>query len=98
MSIFASQTQSDPLPIPGTPYTVVVRKLSGRKYEQAQMAAISIFQNELRPRGFSVLLRKLLNPGGKMTAEDVVRAHRDPLTGFDRYALIEFGLVDSTAP
>ncbi len=97
MSIFASQTQQT-MPIPfAPPHTITIRKLTGREYEQAQQAAINIFQmGELRPRGFSAALRKLLMKDVTTTAAEVAQALRDPLTGFDRYAVIGAGLVSWT--
>jgi hypothetical protein len=94
MSIFASQTkQTIALPF-ALPHTITIRKLTGREYEGAQQAAINIFQlGEARPRGFSAALRKLLVKDATTTEQEVQQALRDPLTGFDRYAVIEKGLV-----
>ena len=97
MSMFASQTQ-ETIALPfALPHTITIRKLTGREYEAVQQAAINIFRvGEARPRGFSVLMRKLLAKDITTTAAEVEQALRDPLTGFDRYAVIGAGLVSWT--
>jgi hypothetical protein len=96
MSIFASQTQSDPIPIPfDPPHWIQVRKLTGREHERAQEA----HRDGLalgRANVWSVFLRRALEKGA--SNPEVLKAIRDPLTGYDRYALVRAGLVAWSYP
>lgn len=97
MSIFASQTQSDPIPLPfDPPHWIVVRKLTGREITRAQEA----HRNNLAsgdPRLWAASFKRMLATGGA-TDPEVLEAIRDPLTGFDRYALVRDGLVAWSYP
>lgn len=91
MSIFASQTKSDPISIPfDAPHTIVVRKLTGREYEAACEAHRGSVATG-RPNAWPALFRKALTAGA--SDPDVLKAVADPLTGHDRYALVRAGLV-----
>lgn len=96
MSIFASQTQ-DTRPVPfDAGQTVVIRKLTGREYEQAQQLAASELVTQTRVRGFAQKLRRVMD--GSATDADAAAALRDPLVGFDRLAIIRAGLVSWSYP
>lgn len=87
MSIFASQTQSDPIPIPfDPPHTVTVRKLTGREIEAAQRGhATSVAEGDART--WSARFRRILE-GSVSDRVAIEQAITDPLTGFDRFALL----------
>jgi len=89
MSIFASQTTSDPIPIPfDPPHTVTVRKLTGRELERAQQAhMIGIVSGSARTWAarFSAMAKT-----GDPKAMELLN---DPLLGYDREAVIRSGLV-----
>ncbi len=89
MSVFASQTQSDPIPIPfDPPHTIVVRKLTGKEYQSATS------DHEGR---ITALFRRALVAGG-VKDPAVFAALENPLTGHDRYALVRAGLVSWSYP
>lgn len=89
MSIFASQTQSDPIQIPfDQPHTIVVRKLTGKEYQ----AAVSDAEGRI-----TALFRRALAAGG-VKDPGVLAAVASPLTGHDRYALVRAGLVSWSYP
>jgi hypothetical protein len=93
-SPFASHTQSTvPLPC-DPPHTITIRKLTGREIEQAQEAHRS---NLGSPRSWAATFRRMLEKGSA-TDPDVLQAIRDPLTGYDRYALVRAGLVAWSYP
>jgi hypothetical protein len=95
-SPFASHTTSDPIPLPfDAPNWVQVRKLTGRELEQAAASGRDLFLGG-NGRMFPALLRRALEHGA--TDPDVLHAIRDPLTGYDRYALVRFGLVAWSYP
>lgn len=101
-SIFASQTKSNPIPVPfgeaqesGAPHTIVVRKLTGREYEAACDAHRGSVATG-RANAWPALFRKALTAGAN--DPDVLKAVADPLSGHDRYALMRSGLVSWTYP
>jgi hypothetical protein len=95
-SPFASHTTSDPIPLPfDAPNWVQVRKLTGRELEQAAASGRDLFLGG-NGRMFPALLRRALEHGA--TDPDVLHAIRDPLTGYDRYALVRFGLIAWSYP
>jgi hypothetical protein len=94
-SPFASHTQSDRIPLPfDPPHTITVRKLTGFEVEHAQEAHRSNFGS---PRSWAVTFRRMLEAGSASDAE-VRTAIADPLTGYDRYALVRAGLVSWSYP
>jgi len=95
MSIFASQTQQT-IPIPFDPLnTVTVRKLTGRETEEAQEAHRSSIATG-SARSWAAAFRRMLEHGA--SDPDVLKAIADPLTGYDRYALVRSGLVAWSYP
>ncbi len=96
MSIFAPQTRSGPIPIPfDPPHTIVVRKLTGREIEAAQEAhRLNTIAGSARL--WAENYRRGLRDGA--TALEVLRAVHDPLTGYDRFALVRAGLVAWSYP
>lgn len=97
MSIFASQTQSDPIPIPfDPPHTVTVRKVTGRECDTAQEAhATGVAAGGSRL--WATKFRRILE-GSISDKQRVEQAIADPLTGYDRYALVRAGLVAWSYP
>lgn len=98
MSIFASQSKSKPIPIPfDKPHTVTVRKLTGREFEAAQEA----HRNGLftgNTRAWATTFRRMLEKGVNASDPEVLKALADPLTGFDRYAIVRAGLMAWSYP
>jgi hypothetical protein len=96
MSIFASQTQSDPIPLPmDPPHWVLVRKLTARETERAQEGhRESLLTGSTR--SWAVAFRRMLEKGAQ--DPEVLQAIADPLTGYDRYALVRAGLVAWSYP
>lgn len=95
MSIFASQTQKT-IPIPfDQPSSVTVRKLTGREIEEAQEAHRASIATG-RARSWAATFRRMLEYG--TSDPDVLKAIADPLTGYDRYALVRSGLVAWSYP
>ena len=95
MSIFASQTQQT-IPIPfDPPNTVTVRKLTGRETEEAQEAHRSSIATG-SARSWAATFRRMLEHGA--SDPDVLKVIADPLTGYDRYALVRSGLVAWSYP
>lgn len=97
MSIFASKTKSEPLPIPfDSPHTIVVRKMTGREVERAQEAhAIGVSSG--RSRLWSQTFKQLLEKGVAGQAE-LQAVLRDPLTGYDRFSVARAGLLAWSYP
>lgn len=95
-SPFASHTQSDPIPLPfDPPNWIVVRGLTGREHERAQEQhrdGLALGRANL----WGAFLRRALEKGA--SDPDVLRAIRDPLTGYDRYSLVRDGLVSWSYP
>lgn len=92
MSIFASQTQSEPIPIPfDAPHWIVVRKLTGRECDEAR-AAHATGLAAGGSRLWATKFRRILE-GSLADKADVEQAIADPLTGYDRFALVRAGLV-----
>lgn len=95
-SPFASLTQSDPIPLPfDPPNWVIVRKLTGRELEAAAEAHRSGLAGG-SARAWPVTFRRALVQGA--SDPDVLKALADPLTGYDRYALVRSGLVAWSYP
>lgn len=95
-SPFASKTQSNPIPLPfDPPHTVVVRKLTGRELEAAQDAHRGSIASG-SSRSWAATFRRMLEKGA--SDPDVMKAIADPLTGYDRYALVRSGLVSWSYP
>lgn len=93
MSVFASQTKSDPIPVPfDPPHTIVVRALTGRELDIAEAEDLKGFVAGRSPRGWAATFAKAL-AAGTATDADAAQALADPLRGYDRHALITFGLV-----
>jgi len=95
-SPFASQTQSEPIPLPfDPPHWVIVRKLTGREIEDAadahrgQVASGSA-------RAWPATLRRMLEKGA--SDPEVLKAVADPLLGYDRYKLVRSGIVSWSYP
>lgn len=97
MSIFASETTTEPIPIPfDAPHTIRVRKLTGLEFEKAQIEfAVGIATG--RARTLAAQFRKVLSSTGTPDA-DVQQSLRDPLLGFDRMAVVRAGLVAWSYP
>lgn len=96
MSIFASQTHSDPILIPfDPPHTFVVRKLTGLEIDAAQEAHRGTIASG-STRSWATLFRRAMVTGA--SDPDVLKAIGDPLTGYDRYALVRLGLVAWSYP
>lgn len=95
-SPFASHTTSDQIPIPwDKPHTITVRKLTGREIERAQEAHRDSLASG-SARSWAVTFRRMLEKGAK--DPEVLKAIADPLTGYDRFALVRAGLVAWSYP
>lgn len=87
-SPFASLVTSDPIPLPfDAGQWVKVRKLTGRQYESVQDAHRMGYASGGKWAGF--FRTAALDPH----SDEVQRILRDPLTGHDRYTLVQEGLV-----
>jgi hypothetical protein len=96
-SPFASQTQSDPIPLPfDPPHTVTVRKLTGRECDAAREAHATGLSGG-GSRLWATKFRRILE-GSISDKREVEQAIADPLTGYDRYALVRAGLVAWSYP
>lgn len=88
-SPFASLITSDPIPLPfDSEHWITVRKLTGRQYEEAQTRHRLGVVNGDRWAGF---FRTAVERGP--TSKEAALILADPLTGYDRYALVRLGLV-----
>jgi hypothetical protein len=95
-SPFASLTTSPRIPLPfDDGQWVQVRKLTGRESDAAQDAHRGQFASG-NAKGWAVTFRRALEKGA--TDPDVLKALRDPLTGYDRHSVIRFGLVAWSYP
>lgn len=94
-SIFASQTQQTISISFDPPNTVTIRRLTGREVEAAQEAHRSSFTTG-SARSWAAAFRRMLEHGASDT--EVLKAIADPLTGYDRYALVRSGLVAWSYP
>jgi hypothetical protein len=93
-SPFASMHVSDPIPLPfDEGQWVKVRKLTGEEYEAAQVAHRIEFVSGDKWAG---VFRQALENGPSSAA--VKKALANPLTGFDRYALVRAGLLAWSYP
>ena len=96
MGIFASQTVSDPIPVPfDPPHTVTVRKLTARECDAAAEAHRDGIASG-SARAWPATFRRMLEKGAN--DPDVLKAIADPLTGYDRFALVRSGLTAWTYP
>lgn len=87
-SPFASRIVSDRIPLPfDEGQWIQVRKLTGRECEQAQEAHRGSLGSS---RLWAATFRRALEKGA--SDPEVLQAIRDPLTGYDRYALVRSGL------
>jgi hypothetical protein len=95
-SPFASHTTSDPIPLPfDPPHWIQVRKLTGREVERAQEAHRETIASG-SARSWAVTFRRMLEKGA--SDPEVLKIIRDPLTGYDRYALVRTGLIAWSYP
>jgi len=93
---FASLTVSDPIPLPfDDGQWIQVRKLTGREIEAAALAHRDHLAGG-SPRLWPATFRLALEHGA--SDPEVLRAIRDPLTGYDRFALVRSGLVAWSYP
>jgi len=88
MSIFASQTSQTVLMPFDPPHTITIRKLTGREVEKAQEAdAINLAKGSART--WAARLKRMAATGDPKAMD----ALHDPLIGYDRFAIIRFGLM-----
>ena len=99
MSIFASRTTKT-IPIPfDPPHTVTIRKLAGRHLERANQENTFSSIDTLRRMGGVAFQRELAALGTPdQQAAAVATARADPLTAYDRYVLMRFGVESWTYP
>lgn len=94
MSIFASQVQQT-VPIPfDPPHTVTVQKLSGRKLHKAAQVFLNDLIAGVQERGGAAVqkdIEQLFKAGDGVKAE-IAKVKADPLNGFDKQALIRYGV------
>jgi hypothetical protein len=91
--MFASQTTTT-IAMPDGSGSITIRKLTGKEFEAAQQAAIDVMAGGgRRVRGFSATMRRLLEKDPTVTEAETKAALADPLTGFDRFAVIAAGLT-----
>jgi hypothetical protein len=94
--MFASLTQAT-IPVPfDPPHTVTVRKLTGREIDTAQ-AAHAMGISGGGASHWATKFRRLLE-GSISDKAQIEQAIADPLTGYDRYALVRAGLVAWSYP
>jgi hypothetical protein len=93
MSIFASRTQQTiDLPF-DVPHTVTIQKLAGRHLEQAKQANQAAAVESLRRMGGATFQRELNAIGPSVVIADAVaKVQANPLSGYDRYVLLEKGI------
>jgi hypothetical protein len=96
-SPFASLAKSDPIPLPFDPgHSIVVRALTGPEFEDVQRThALGVLIG--RARVWNENIRQILEKG-LVQASELANALKDPLTGFDRLAMVRAGLVSWTYP
>jgi len=95
-SPFASLTTSDPIPLPADAGAwIKVRRLTGKEHDQAQESHRNEFASG-RTNAWASVFRRALEKGA--SDPDVLKALRDPLTGYDRYVLVRKGLVSWSYP
>lgn len=93
--MFASLKQST-ISVPfDSPHTVTVRKVTGRELDAAAEAHRSHLAGG-SPRLWPATFRRALEHGA--SDPEVRRAIADPLTGYDRFALVTAGLVAWSYP
>lgn len=95
-SPFASQSKSEPIPLPfDPPNWVVVRKLTGRESDACQETHRGSLASG-SPRTWASTFRRALEKGA--TDPQVLQALHDPLTGYDRFAVVRAGLLAWSYP
>jgi hypothetical protein len=94
--MFASLTQTT-IAVPwDPPHTVTVRKLTGHEIEHAQKAhGDSLAAGE--SRFWAARFRRMLE-GSVSDKQAVEQAIRDPLTGYNRFAIVRAGLLAWSYP
>jgi hypothetical protein len=100
MSIFASRSTSDPIPIPGVdpPATCTVRKLTGRELDTAQGDHLrATIAGRFAAHGWAAVFQRQLK-AGLATDADAQQVLDDPLSGYDRHAIVKAGLLTWTIP
>lgn len=96
MSIFASQTVSDPIPVPHDEgQWIQVRKLTGREEDAAALGHRNQ-AGSASPRAWPAIFRRLLEHGS--SDAEVQKVLADPLMGYDRYEVVRAGLVAWSYP
>lgn len=96
MSIFASRTQQTiALPF-DEPHTVTIRRLTGREVERAQSEHLKSMVGGRSARGWSGAFQRII--AGLAAPADAERALADPLSGYDRFAIVRSGLVAWSYP
>ncbi len=96
-SIFASQTTSDPIPLPfDAGQTITIRALSGLELEAAQAAHMQSMVGGRSVRGWSGTFQRII--AGVATQKDAEHALADPLAGYDRTVIVRGGLVAWSYP
>ncbi len=95
-SPFASHSKVT-VEVPGDPtQTVTYRKLTGLEVEQAQSEHLKGIIAGRSARGWSAAFQRVLAKGA--TDADAAAVVADPLTGYDRLAIVRAGLVDWSYP
>jgi len=97
-SPFASLTQ-ETLPVPDDEgQTVTIRKLTGAECDAAQAAHAEAVVAGKAGRGWSVAFRRIINRDVHATEKDAAQVLADPMTGYDRLALVHLGTVAWSYP
>jgi len=93
--MFASLTQ-ETIPVPfDPPHTVTIRKLTGREHDAAAEAHRTSLAGG-NPRLWPAAFRRALEHGA--SDPELLKAIANPLTGYDRFALVRAGLVAWSYP
>lgn len=96
MSIFASRTR-EVVALPfDSPHTVTVQKLSGRHLEKAREASQFASVESLKRLGGPGFQRELAAAGGDdpaAVAALVAKQQANPLNGYDRYVVLQKGII-----
>lgn len=93
--MFASKYQSEPLQIPGTEQTCIVRKLTGAECEESERVALDNSIRGRSARGWAGKLSRIF-AGETLTPDVLDELQSDPLAGHDRLTLARRGLVSWT--
>lgn len=93
------------LPVPfDPPHEVTIRKLAGRHLERARNAFLTSLFRDVQTRGGAAVQKEmqlLFSRDGSARDdidEQVRKVAADPLNGFDRYVIVQAGLVAWTYP